>query len=102
MAVTLLAIGVLVAAVVSVVLLMLNPSAGLGALIVGEGVQGLVLYLLISGKTGMVFSPEYKEIIRKTPQVRHRTSIIVKILLGVLLLLIGTGALVAISATLKQ
>jgi thymidine kinase len=37
-------------------------------------------------KATMVFSPEYKDIIAATPHVKHRTSIIVKVLLVLLLL----------------
>lgn len=42
----------------------------------------------------MVFSPQYKEVIRQTPHIKYKTSIIVLVLLGILVLFI----LIAISA----
>jgi hypothetical protein len=67
---------------------MISPYLGLGVLAVGGGFNGLILWLLVSKKAGMVFSEEYKEIIRQTPHVKLKTSIIVKIFLVLILLAI--------------
>jgi len=49
------------------------------------------LYLLLSSKGEMVFSPQYKEILQATPHIRYKTSIIVWILLFILVGLIAFG-----------
>jgi hypothetical protein len=43
-----------------------------------------------------VFSDEYKRVIAETPHIKYRTSIVVWIFLGLLLLLFGAMFLVAI------
>ena len=46
-----------------------------------EFILGYIVYLLVARKSGMVFSAEYKEIIRKSPQVKYKTGVIVKVFL---------------------
>ncbi len=46
----------------------------------------------------MIFSDEYNEIIRQTPEMKYRTSIVVWIFLGLLLLLFAVGVIAAIVA----
>jgi hypothetical protein len=41
----------------------------------------------------MVFSGEYREIIRKTPHIRQRTSLIIKILLVTVAAFLSIGVL---------
>lgn len=55
----------------------------------GTLINGYILYLLLSAKGRMVFSEEYRQIIAQTPHIKYRTSIIVWILLGILLLFLG-------------
>jgi DNA-directed RNA polymerase subunit RPC12/RpoP/disulfide bond formation protein DsbB len=56
----------------------------------GTLINGYILYLLFSKKGTMVFSEDYQRVIEETPQVKYRTSILVWIFLGLLLLaLIG-------------
>jgi hypothetical protein len=55
----------------------------------GTIINGYILYLIFSRKGKMVFSDEYRVIIEQTPHIKYRTSIVVWILLGLLLLLIG-------------
>lgn len=55
-----------------------------------------VLYLIWSRKGTMVFSPEYKLVIRDTPHVRYKTSTAAWIVLAVFLFLVGLGIVVAI------
>jgi hypothetical protein len=52
----------------------------------GTLISIVILVNLFGKKATMVFSPEYKDIIAATPHVKHRTSIIVKVLLVLLLL----------------
>ncbi|EDY21563.1 hypothetical protein CfE428DRAFT_0808 [Chthoniobacter flavus Ellin428] len=67
--------------------------SGLGLLgfPVGTLINAYILYLVFSKKGAMLFTPEYHAAIAKTPHVRYRTSIIVWILLGFILLLIVIG-----------
>jgi hypothetical protein len=85
----------------SITLLLLSVGQGVGILLpllFGYGFVSLifayVLYLLLSRKSSMVFSPEYRAIIERTPYIKYRTSLLVKILLGllasiILLLILG-------------
>lgn len=52
----------------------------------GTLISGYFLYLLQSEKGSVVFNPAYQDIIRQTPHVKYRTSIVVWILLGILVL----------------
>jgi hypothetical protein len=72
--------------------------AGIGLLgfPLGTIINGYILYLLVSRKGNMVFSPEYKEVIAQTPHVKYKTSIIVWIILGIFVLVIVGGAAVLI------
>jgi hypothetical protein len=56
---------------------------------VGTLVNGYILYLFLSKKGRTVFSPEYKDVIAATPHVKYRTSILVWIFLGIIVVLIG-------------
>lgn len=68
---------------------------GLLSFPIGTLINGYILYLVFSQKGSQVFSPEYQEIIRQTPHIRYRTSILVKILAFLLLLILSLGVLVA-------
>jgi hypothetical protein len=63
--------------------------AGIGMLLfpIGTLINGYVLYLLLSAKGSMVFSPEYKEVIFQTPHMKYKTSIVVWVFVGLLALL---------------
>lgn len=67
----------------------------------GTLINGYILYLLFSKKGQMVFSEEYQRIIEQTPHVKYRTSIIVWIFLGILLLLILLGLMGALFANVR-
>jgi hypothetical protein len=60
---------------------------GLIAIPIGTIISAYFLYLLQSQKGAMVFSDHYKEVIRATPHIKYKTSIVVWILLGLLVLL---------------
>ena len=72
--------------------------AGLGLMgfPIGTLINGYILYLLFSRKGTMVFSDEYKDIIADTPDIKYRTSVIVWIFLGLVVLLFVAGILAAI------
>ncbi len=63
-------------------------ALGLIGFPIGTLISAYILYLIFSAKGKVVFSPEYKEIIRLTPHIKYRTSIIVWILLFILLAVI--------------
>lgn len=66
-------------------------SSGIGLLAfpIGTIINGYFLYLLFSSKGTMVFSDEYHQVMGQTPHIKYQTSIIVKILFVVLLVVLG-------------
>jgi hypothetical protein len=71
-------------------------AIGLLAFPCGTLISAVALYLLLSPKGEMIYSPQYKEIVQATPHIRYKTSIIVWILLFLLLGLIALG-IIAVS-----
>lgn len=71
-------------------------ALGLLGFPIGTIINGYILYLICSQKGATVFSPEYQEVMRQTPHIKYRTSLVVWIFLGliVLLVLFGIGAAV--------
>ncbi len=67
----------------------LISTIGLLWIPVGTLINGYILYLVFSEKGAMVFSAEYREVIASTPDIKYRTSIVVWLALGVLVLLIA-------------
>jgi hypothetical protein len=60
-------------------------------------IPAYMLYLLVGPKASTVFSPEYKAIIARTPHIKYRTSLLVKIVLAIfvtIILLAIVGAIV--------
>jgi hypothetical protein len=57
----------------------------------GTLINAYILYLIFCPKGKMVISPEYKEIIRQTPYIKYRTSLIAWIVLIILFALIAFG-----------
>jgi hypothetical protein len=71
-----------------------NVGATLGTFLVSTIIPVYILHLLLSKKGSVVFTPEYKEVIAKTPHVKYQTSWIVKgcliiFILVVILALVG-------------
>ena len=56
---------------------------------IGTLINGYILYLVLCKKGVMVFSEDYKQVIAQTPHIRYRTSIVVWIALGVVILLLA-------------
>ncbi len=54
---------------------------GIGLLIIGY-----IIYLLVSPKASVVFSPEYRDVIKATPHIKYKISCLLK---GLLFLLLG-------------
>jgi hypothetical protein len=61
---------------------------GLAAIPIGTILSIYILYLLLSKKSKMVFSPAYKEVMAATPKVKYKTSIWVWMVLGFVILLL--------------
>lgn len=69
-------------------------ALGLLGFPVGTLINGYVLYLLLCAKGRHIFTPEYEEIRRATPHVRYRTSIVVWIVVGFLVLAMAAAVLI--------
>jgi hypothetical protein len=69
-------------------------AIGLLGFPVGTLINGYILYLFLSKKGRTIFSPEYLDVIAATPHVKYRTSIIVWIFLGLVVLLIAAAIIV--------
>lgn len=82
-----------------------QPARTAAALISGIGllgfplgtlINGYILYLLFSKKGQFIFSDGYQRVIADTPHIKYRTSLVVWIIVGVLLVAIGSGVLIAV------
>ena len=64
--------------------------AGIGLLgfPVGTLINGYILYLLLSKKGKRIFEDDYADIIAATPHVKHKTSVVTWIALGILVLVL--------------
>ena len=71
---------------------------GLIGIPIGTLISILILYLLLSEKGKVVFSDHYQEVIVQTPHIKYKTSMVVKVLLGILLAIIGLGIAAALLA----
>jgi hypothetical protein len=61
---------------------------------VGTLIHGYILYLVFSEKGKMVFSEEYRDVMRQTPHIKYRTSVVVWVILGILVfILLGVIAM---------
>ena len=61
------------------------PLWGLLGLAAGVAVHGLILYPLLTPSSAVVFSREYREIIRATPEIRGRMHLVLKLTIGAIL-----------------
>ena len=75
-----------------------NTTPLIVVMLVGIMIQGYIFYLLVAPKSNVVFSAEYRMVIAKTSEIRCRTSLIVKIVLGLLVTLLVL-ALIGMIAT---
>lgn len=63
-------------------------AIGLLGFPLGTLINGYILYLMLAKKGKRIFEDDYKDIIEATPHVKYRTSIVVWIVLGILVLAI--------------
>jgi hypothetical protein len=68
-------------------------EVGLLGFPIGTLINGYILYLLLSKKGRKVFSDEYRQIVSLTPHIKYRTSIVVCILLGLIVLMVAAAIL---------
>ena len=71
-------------------------AIGLLGFPLGTLLNGYILYLLLAKKGKRIFEDDYKDIIEATPHVKYRTSIVVWIFLGLLVLAIA-GIIAAVA-----
>lgn len=87
--------------VIGLAVLAPGQSAGIILLsIPGLAITGYILYMFTSSRGAMVFSPEYKEVIRQTPQIKARLSPQFKI--GVILAILVSVAVGIVGGLLGQ
>jgi hypothetical protein len=65
-------------------------AIGLLGFPIGTLINAYILYLLLSAKGKRIFEPDYAEIVAATPDVKYRTSIVVWLVLGLLVLLVAS------------
>ena len=56
---------------------------------IGTLINAYILYLLHSAKGKRIFAPDYPAIVAATPSVKYRTSIVVWVVLGLLVIAVG-------------
>jgi hypothetical protein len=92
-------LGLLYLLLVIVVVTIVNPTVGSVVLLLGPLIPGYIIYLMVSPKGSMVFSAEYKEVIRQTPSVRPQTSLLTRIVLVIILGLFVVGLISGIMSS---
>jgi hypothetical protein len=72
--------------------------SGLGLLgfPIGTLINAYILYLVFSQKGATVFSPRYQQVIAATPHIKYRTSIVIWILLGLVILLVAAAVIYSV------
>lgn len=68
-------------------------AIGLLGFPVGTLISAYILWLIHSAKGKVIFSPEYQKVIQQTPHIKYKTSVVVWIFLGLLLLLVLLGTI---------
>ncbi len=68
-------------------------AIGLIGFPIGTLISAYFLYLLLSEKGSIVFSDEYQRVIEQTPHIKYKTSVVVWIFLGLLVIVLGMGVL---------
>jgi hypothetical protein len=69
---------------------------------IGTLISVYFLYLLLSQKGAYVFSPEYAQVIAATPHIQYKTSIVVWIFLGLLLVVIFLAIVFTVIGTISR
>ncbi|MEP7155292.1 MAG: hypothetical protein ABI905_05935 [Betaproteobacteria bacterium] len=68
---------------------------------VGTLLNGYILWLIASKKGSYILSPEYASIVAATPQVKYRTSILIWILLGIIVLGIAAAIIIPLFGKIR-
>jgi hypothetical protein len=77
------------------------PGSNAASLIVGAIIALYILYLMVSPKSNVVFSREYKAVIAKTPHIKYKSGCVAKV--GVaFLILVGALILIGVVSTLLK
>lgn len=77
-------------------------AANLGGMFCSSLIPTYVLFLMLSKKGQVVFSPAYKSVVARTPHVKMKMSIIVKVLGGLLLFVLGLMAIGVIFSLMSK
>ena len=77
-----------------------------GAIMLGLAIPalitGYIFYLVVGSKGAMVFSSEYREVIKQTPHIKYKTSLLIKIFLALIVGLIVLGIIAAIVGGIRS
>jgi hypothetical protein len=65
---------------------------------VGTIINGLILYLIHCRKGKFVFTPEYHDVMAATPEIKYKTSLLVKVLVGIILVVFIASILIALGS----
>lgn len=76
----------------------LLAAIGLLGFPLGTLINGYIMWLVLSKRGKFILSAEYADIVAATPHVKYRTSIVVWIFLGLIVLAIGAAILVPLFA----
>jgi hypothetical protein len=79
-------------------------AIGLIGIPIGTIISAYILYLLMSKKGNMVFSPEYQQIIEQTPHVKYKGSKVFRIVLivfGIVILAIAGLVIFSVATSAK-
>lgn len=71
------------------------PGVMVGVVAIICLVTAYILYLLLGSSGAVVFSADYREVVRLTPHIRYKTSLFLKIFAVILIALIAIGFLMA-------
>jgi hypothetical protein len=65
-----------------------GPLVGLVSLVIGGIVHMIILWPLVGPGSGVVFSDDYREVVRLTPEIKSRMHWLLRTLIAVILLLV--------------
>lgn len=71
-------------------------AVGLLGFPIGTLINGYFLWLLLGGKGSTIFSAEYRDVIEQTPHIKYVPWLAIVLLVLLVLLFVGLGALAAI------
>ncbi len=81
----------------AMIAILLSGAVPVAAIVLlASAIPGYMLYLLVSHKATRIFTPEYRAIVAQTPHIKYRTSLVLKILLGLLVALMTLAIMAAL------